>query len=360
MQGDFWYNTHMSLEVQEDIHIELSQAPQRDARWHRRDWEVEPTAESWENPDPSLRFAVAYESRGDIVDNKPEPKFVRRLHGLRDAIHAIPDEDFSESSLEVYIKRLARSKRFLSLMKDKDKNALSFSGAIAHDVNKAFNKVEYALKSYEMVGDSDVELTEQIRISRQNGMSRLFSAIDGWCAVIGFVNGDPLKFSSGADTMVNINEIAGGKDRTLNENAVEAMRQIRIPSGPLEIIFGNLRSNSDGVFEDRLRAGQAREPANTIRWGYFLSPDHLTLTIRLWDRAGGFPPSVMPEGEVPQLGMSERSGGTGLGNQLIDDMVAGLGAEIEVGNWSQDGEVRGACHSIIIPLHQTTEQVEST
>ncbi|MDD3679288.1 MAG: ATP-binding protein [Candidatus Shapirobacteria bacterium] len=125
---------------------------------------------------------------------------------------------------------------------------------------------------------------------------------------------------------------------------------IQIPSGILSLIALNLRVNSEAVATERDRP-------DIFKYSYRLATeadgDHC-LVVRFWDKAGGFPREYFDQTTgLPLVGETIRTGGTGVGMQIIGHLVEAMKGTIEVGNWSEKEEKEakdGAVITIKIPL----------
>ncbi len=333
-----------------------------DAQWKRRDWVMEPSIpdRALEITDLSTVLRAVFRPSGDMTSMKIDITFAQQVLEIHKAVSEIPDAPLDESTVDAIHAKLHSVSRLMQALPVEDSALGALARAIRHDVRGPLSKATTAVSSFREASVDKAAMFDETRTMGQviqETFARAFGvakpAAEGWFRTISFINNQGTVMAISGDQLIDkLRQVLRSPPLEPSPARLATLTFTRFPSGPLEILFGNLRSNSEGVRNDRKASAIAVGPED-MRWGYYFAEDDKPLMIiRAWDYAGGFSTDVMPNGQIPRLGKSARSGGTGLGLQLVDDMAAGFGGGVEVGNWSEapGAEPKGACFSVMVPL----------
>lgn len=336
--------------------------PQTDAQWHRRDWVKEPSIpdRALDITDPSTALRAMFRPVGDMTSMKVDVGFAQQILDVHRAVNDIPDSRLDDATVVDVYERLHHASKLIQELPVDDPALGALARAVRHDVRGPLAKATTAVSSFRepsinrnAMFDENRTIGEVIQETFARAFGVAKPAAEGWFRTISFINNHGTVMAISGEQLVDkLRQVLRTPPVEPSEARLVTLSHARFPSGPLEILFGNLRSNSEGVRNDRKARG-LDVGSEDVRWGYYFIEDSGSfMVVRAWDYAGGFSADVMPAGQIPLLGKSARSGGTGLGLQLVDDMAAGFGGGVEVGNWSMEpgGVVKGACFSIIVPL----------
>lgn len=340
--------------------------PQMDAIWRRRDWKMEPSIPDRSLPVEDQILRASFIPRGDLASRMTvNDEFHHKVIAVNGAIRTLSVSLPEDDSLSGTVESLRLISDSMGQLNVDDPTTSVLARAIRHDVNNPITSAMMAAGLYSNPEARAGEAGASLRKMYRTAVARAQPAMDGWMHIISFFGGGTAVPLSGTDLMRKLSQVMPDDSLVAGSENKTILAQTRLPAGPLEVLFGNLRSNSDGVRQDREENGIELEEYR-MPWGYYfvepVPPSKKPLMVlRAWDTAGGFDSEIMPPGQLPTLGKTGRTNGTGFGLQLIDDMGAGFSGGIEVGNWSQDGVVRGACFSVIVPLmRQPNYQRESS
>ncbi len=257
-----------------------------------------------------------------------------------------PKEDDNDQlrteELKERIDKIQLVARMWENLPKKNEEEKPLASAIRHDY---LNSLSPVFGFLEMLENPDAEDIQDYATNKviQN-WNRGSSILENWQNVINFYRGE-IKYVPLEQEVENIDKIASGRITETTQDS----SQVAIPTGLLPIIMTNLKSNADAVAQERGLGG------GKLNWDIVVieeEGERTEVKMQVWDKAGGFPETMFDEEDQFITGRTERKGGTGKGFQTIARLTKLVNGRMEVGNWQEDGETKGAVVSIYIPLKQ--------